>query len=88
MSAKRRAKPQEVYINNALPILYVDTMSIAHRKDGFNYLSFGTNLPDTIVEQVRLIIDDESLHLIIDDLCGSTNYFPEKPSKKERVPSK
>jgi len=82
MPTKKKATPQEIYINDALPTLYVDAITTAHRKDGFNYLSFATNIPDRIVEQVRLIIDDESLHRIIDDLCQTTNYYPEEPSQK------
>lgn len=88
MPAKNTAKPKEVYINNDLPILYVDAVDTRHREDGVNYLSFATNLPDCIVEQVRLITDDKSLQRIIDDLCQTTNYFPKKPSKKGKNPSK
>lgn len=88
MPAKNTAKPKEVYINNNLPILYVDAVDTRHREDGVNYLSFATNLPDRIVEQVRLITDDESLQRIIDDLCQTTNYFPKKPSKKGKSPLK
>jgi hypothetical protein len=87
MPAKKKTKPQEICLNNTLPIFYVDTIATGHRK-GFNYLSFATNLPNRIVEQVRLIIDDESLYLIIDSLCRTTNHFPEKPIKKKRSPSK
>jgi len=88
MPSKKKAKPKEIYLNNALPTLYVDLVDTRHRKDGFNYLSFATNNPDLIVEQVRLMIEDESLHTIIDDICQTINYFPKKPSKKERGPSK
>ena len=85
------AESQEVYLNDDLPILYVDTCAISSRKGGFNYLSFATNTPNTaksIVEQVRLIIDDKSLRVILDDLCKGINHFPEKPSKRLKRPSK
>lgn len=84
MPTRKKATPKETYINNDLPILYVDDVDTRHREDGINYLSFTTNLPDRFVEQVRLIIDDEHLQGIIDDLCLSTNYFPERPSKRKR----
>jgi len=80
--------PKEFYINNDLPILYVDDFDIRHRTDGMNHLSLTTNLPDQIVEQVRLMIDDEHLHDIIDYLCKSTGHFPKKPSRTKRLPSK
>ena len=84
MPNRKKDTPKETYINNDLPILYVDDVDTRHREDGINYLSFTTNLPDRFVEQVRLIIDDEHLHIIIDDLCLSTDYFPKKPSKRKR----
>ena len=84
MPNRKKDTPKETYINNDLPILYVDDVDTRHREDGINYLSFTTNLPDRLVEQVRLIIDDEHLHIIIDDLCLSTDYFPKKPSKRKR----
>jgi hypothetical protein len=87
MPAKKKVSAREIRLNDDLPILYVDTCAISRRVDGFNYLSFATNTPNTpkgIVEQVRLIIDDESLHEIIDDLCRTTNYFVEKPRKKTK----
>ena len=83
MSAREKAAPKEVQINNALPILYVDAIDTRRREDGFNYLSFATNAPHAIVEQVRLVVEDESLHMIIDDICRTINYYPKKPSKKE-----
>lgn len=85
------AESEEVYLNDDLPILYVDTCALSTRKGGFNYLSFATNTPNTaksIVEQVRLIIDDESLRIMLDQLCKGINHFPEKPTKGRKRPSK
>ena len=82
---------EEVHLNHDLPVLYVDTCAISRREDGINYLSFATNTPNipvSVVEQVRLVIDDQSLREIIDNLCGSSDYFPKKPIKKRRGPSK
>lgn len=92
MSPKKISpQSQEVHLNDDLPTLYVDTCATSRRGGGINYLSFATNTPNTpvgIVEQVRLIIDDDSLHEILDDLCRSADYFPERPSRKRRRPSK
>ncbi|HEX74565.1 MAG TPA: hypothetical protein G4N93_05380 [Dehalococcoidia bacterium] len=84
MPTKEEEIPKEIYINNNLPILYVDDVDTRHRQDGLNYLSFTTNIPDQVVEQVRLMIDDESLHRIIDDICRNINYYPERPSKTQK----
>lgn len=88
MQTRNNSTPKEIYINNDLPILYVDDVHTRHRTDGMNYLSFTTSLPDLIVEQVRLLIDDERLHEMIDTLCLTTNYYPERKSKTKKRPSK
>jgi len=91
MPTNKKAKLKETYYNNNLPTLYVDDVDISRRKDGMNYLSFTTNTPNLIVEQVRLMMDNEDLRYIIDDLCITTNYFPQKPKrskKSEKVPLK
>ena len=91
MPTRKKATPMETYINNTLPVLYVDDVDTRHRNDGINYLSFTTNTPALIVEQVRLMIRDEDLHTIIDDLCLTTEYYPKKPtrtSKAKRASSK
>jgi len=91
MPTRKKATPKETYINNNLSVLYVDDVDTRHREDGINYLSFTTNTPDLIVEQVRLMMNDEDLHKIIDALCITTEYYPKKPkrtSKAKRVSSK
>ncbi len=82
MPTNKKSKSKEIYHNNNLPVFYVDNLDTRHRQDGVNYLSFKADLPDIIVEQVRLIVTDEGLHNIIDDMCLTINYFPKKPSKK------
>lgn len=82
---------QEVYLNDDLPILYVDACALSTSQGGLNYLSFATNTPNakkTLVEQVRLVIDDESLRMILNELCDGINYFPEKPTKRRKRQSK
>ena len=83
MPTRKKAIPRETYINNNLPVLYVDDVDTHRRADGIYYLRFTTNIPDFIVEQVRLITNDDNLHLMIDDLCLNANYFPKRPGKKE-----
>ena len=87
MSNRKNSKDKEI-IRNDLPTLYVDGIAASHREDGINYLSLTTSIPAYTIEQVRLIIDDEHLQTIIRVLCGIMDYFPEKPSKKRKRPSK
>jgi hypothetical protein len=88
MPAKKKATPDKVYINNNLPIIYVDALNTSRRTDGFNYLSFATSTPSGLVEQVRLMIEDESLRTLLDDICQTINYFPKKSRKEQKSPSK
>ena len=85
MPTREKAPPKETYINNNLPVLYVDKVDARHREDGINYLSFTINTPDLIVEQVRLMINDSDLHAIINDLCQSIEYYPKKPTKTSKA---
>ena len=87
MPTRKRATPKEVYTNDDLPILYVDTIDTRRREDGVTYLSFATNIPDRIVEQVRIMVDGESLRGMIDDLCRTSGYFPVRPAKKQTSPT-
>lgn len=87
MPGKNKAKPTKVHYDNTLPVIFVDAIATAPRKDGLFFLTLGTQLPDSIVEQVRLITDAQSLHMMIDHLCDTTEYFPEQPAKKKRRPS-
>ena len=86
--SNRDTSTPKVIANNNLPTLYVDGVRISHRNDGMNYLSLRTMLPDCSMEQVRLMIDDSHLIAIINTICGVIEYFPEKPTKKRKHPSK
>lgn len=88
MPSKNTPKPKKVYYNNTLPVIFVDSIATVPRKDGLFFLTLGTQLPDSIAEQARFIIDHQSLHMMIDDLCETAEYFPEKPIRKKRQPSK
>jgi len=90
MPTRKKATPKETeetketYINNDLPILYVDDVDARRREDGMNYLSFTTNLPDRFLEQARCMIDDEHLQRIINYLCLTADYFPKRPRKGKK----
>lgn len=88
MPAKKKETPDKVYINNNLPIIYVDAINTNRRTDGFVYLSFATSTPSGLVEQARLMIEDASLRPILEDLCQAIDHFPKKPSKKQKKSSK
>ena len=85
MPTNKKDKPKKKQVNNNLPTLYVDDVDMARREDGVNYLSFTTNIPDYIVEQVRFIVDDAHLRDIIEYLCEATNFYPKKPAKTKKV---
>jgi hypothetical protein len=82
MARKDKPTPQEIHMNNALPILYVDAISSRARQDGMIYVSLATNTPHLIAEQVRLMIDEASLQTVVDNLCETLGYYPQKPRRK------
>lgn len=85
MPTSKKVKPKETYYNNTLPTLYVDGVDTRHRNDNMVYLSFTTNIPNLIVEQIRLMVDEEHLHYMIDDMCRNVNYFPKKPKRSRKT---
>ena len=86
--SNREIPTRKVITNENLPTLYIDGIHISHRKDGMNYLSLRTALPDSSIEQVRLMINDHHLISIIDTICRVIEYFPEKHATKRKQPSK
>jgi hypothetical protein len=84
MPIDKTRKFKEIYRNNALPTLYIDDVNTRRRNDNMYFLSFTTSIPNLIVEQVRLMIDEEHLHNVIDDMCRSAKYFPKKPKKSTK----
>lgn len=88
MPTNKETTHMKTHINDNLPVLYVDDVDANHRDDGINYLSFTAHLPKQVVEQVRLIIEDENLEEIIHYLCRLIDYYPTKTGKKAGKASK
>ena len=74
-----------IHTNDNLQTLYVDGAEIHKRTDGMHLIRFTALLPEGAFEQLRIIIDEEHLHKIIDAMCSNSNYYPEKPVKPEKT---
>jgi hypothetical protein len=84
MSAKQKNAPV-IHTNDNLQTLYVDGAAIHSRDDGMHFIKFLVGLPEGSFEQLRIMIDEEHLHNIIDAMCSNANYYPEKPAKRKKA---
>lgn len=83
MPVKNKKSAPIIHQNENLPILYVDGAFVNHRDDGISYISLVAGLPEYNAEQLRFIVNDKRLKSIIDVLCNSLNYYPEKPKSSK-----
>ena len=68
--------------NENLQTLFVDSLFIRSRTDGFHYVRLATSLPEGFKEQARLIVPDEGLKNMLDVLCSHCNHWPQKSKDK------
>ena len=73
--------PLPLQLKEALPTLYVDSISVNPRADGLYFVRFSAIIPEGVSEQCRFIIDKPRLDSIIDTLCQVADYYPDKPGK-------
>jgi hypothetical protein len=76
-------KEVQEFLSPDLPILLIDVLRIATRKDGLHLIHLGTMLPKGIHWQGRFMVPDKSLRDIINVLCSHSGYYPEKPNERE-----
>ena len=76
----------KVILNDNLPALMVDNLSISSRKDGLHYIRLLTELPEGKKEQVRFLVPNLALQNMIKALCSHIGYYPKKTT--ERVAKK
>lgn len=85
MSTKnRRSRELSVTLNNNLPVLHTDGLEIYSRDDKVFFIRFLVNTPAGVIEQCRFMVDQETLNEIIDNLCDSSKYYPDKVTKSKR----
>ena len=75
---------QIIKSNDSLPLLYVDGISTNKRQDGVYLIKFLASLPDGLIEQVRLMVHDKAVRMIIDNLCKNSGYYPDKDTKTQK----
>ena len=76
------SKDKEIVLNNELPTIFIDGISIRVRNDNCALIRLLSTLPEGPYEQGRFIILDEDLRMIIQSLCESAEYYPPKPKKR------
>lgn len=69
-------------MNEHLPSLWIDSISVAQRSDDICVISFFANMPSGMFEQTRVLTGTAHLKNFIDAMCKTMNYFPEQEKKK------
>lgn len=79
-----KQKPSTPFqVNDNLPTLHIDGLALNHRNDDITLVCLLSSLPEKRLEQVRFMVTDEDLKIMIDGLCKAIDYYPEKPKKKK-----
>ncbi len=69
--------------NPGLPTVWVDSMNIYVRQDPpLATLRFSTVMPEAVYEACRVQTSVAHLRAIVDVICRSIDYYPEKRVKK------
>lgn len=90
METKKEIKQEHsVILRPDVPTIFSEQLRVAHRKDGMFLLSWLQSVPETFIEQARILVTKEHIKLIINSLCETANYYPEKPDSidKKQSPS-
>jgi hypothetical protein len=78
MPTEKNINKPEFQINNALPSLFIDGVSISNRKDNIFLVRLLTHLPDGSSEQSRFFITKDRFCSILNTMCESANHYPIK----------
>jgi len=80
---EKKEKAVPFMLNPLLPVVHFDHLTITARGDGLQFLRLSTALPEGIVEQARLLVQDARLRRMIDVLCRHCNYYPTQVEKTQ-----
>ena len=84
MATRKEEQSIQIKINDNLPILLVDNLTISTRSDGLHIVRFTTQLQEGIKEQARMMIPENSMKAMLDVLCSHCDYYPAKPRSKKK----
>ena len=83
MQIERDEETIEVFNNNSLPVLCVDSLNMGWREvDNMHLIRLFTSMPNGLAEQARLMVSHATLKGMLDSLCDHCEYYPEKPKTK------
>ncbi|MCK4548379.1 MAG: hypothetical protein KAW17_13165 [Candidatus Eisenbacteria sp.] len=75
----------KIRVNEALPTVLVDNLTVSPRSDGLYLMHFTTSFPDrSLKEEARLVVPRDSLKRMLDVLCRICDYYPTKPKSKAK----
>lgn len=71
-------KTAELYADTSLKSLWVDNVQLAIREDDVCFCRWSASLPEGFFEQAKFMTGKKQLKEIIDTLCFTANYYPDK----------
>ena len=80
---ERKAQLVEFIHNNNLASLWVDAFRVGIREDQIVSINFYAAQPEGQIEQARIVSAEEPLKNLINTLCKSIDYYPNKDSSKK-----
>jgi hypothetical protein len=85
MTDDNEKKAEPYRLNNNLPTIYVDGVTLYQRQDGMYFIRLSTKIPGSTIEQARIMVNNDDLKEIVDAMCLGTGHYPvnKKKSKKK-----
>lgn len=76
----KTAKKEIKYMDQ--PTTHTDGIHMGCRQDGSVYLQLFSDTPEKLIENHRTMMSAEVVTRMIDVLCDTLDYYPEKKSKE------
>lgn len=75
---------EKITLNYSMNSLWADNFQVGVREDNICLIRFLAALPEQLIEQSRIMTSRQNLMALIDLLCSTLNYYPEKPKKSPK----
>ncbi|MCX7047155.1 MAG: hypothetical protein NTX50_16915 [Candidatus Sumerlaeota bacterium] len=86
MPDEKKEATANIIPNHLLPSIAVDQVMLGRRSDGMSLLRMYSTLPEGMVEQARIMIQQSRMKPMIDALCKHSNYYPRPAQARNDEP--
>ena len=87
LMTEKKAEEYKILADPANPTLFIDNLFVTSRNDGMFLVRFMTALPESLKEEVRMVVPKANMEKMLDVLCNHVNHFP-IPKDKAKVEKK